>query len=278
MTERRNATGAVAEPMGVIAPRRPRFDFGARSRANIADAHKYTRFVVLMKRGLILGAIALVGAVIAYAIQPRSQQRVAMTFEKMGLVAGDLAMVKPKLSGVDSDGNPYVVTADTAVQDAKNMRRAALQNVDADLTQKGGKWTSILAPKGWLDADAKFVRLTGAISVFTDDGFEMHTNLANVDMGKGVVTGPHFVWGHGPQGKFYANHFRIARLSNPCAREHQPKARIAKAAKPSKPSGAVCQPVPVGQVVQKQKPMIYLIGSVHMTLYPEKNTKKAKKA
>lgn len=282
MTERRNATGAVAEPMSGIAPRKPRFDFGARTRANILDAQKYTRFVILMKRGLVLGAVALVGAVLAYAIQPRSQQKVAMTFEKMGLVAGDLAMVKPKLTGVDSDGNPYVVTADTALQDPKNMRRATLKNVDADLTQKGGKWTTIMAPNGWMDADAKLVRLTGAVSVFTDDGFEMHTTLANVDMARGTAVGPNFVWGHGPQGKFYANHFRIARLGSACT--HTPKgARSTKGAKSSKQAAAkpvlpICAPLSVGNVAQKQKPMIYLIGSVHMTLYPQKSAKKAKKA
>jgi hypothetical protein len=105
----------------------------------------------------------------------------------------------------------------------------------------------------------------------------MHTNLANVDMNKGIVTGPNFVWGHGPQGKFYANHFRITRLGSSCT--HAPKAsHPAKEAKPSKQTLPVCPPLPAGQTAEKQKPMIYLIGAVHMTLYPQKSTKEAKKA
>ena len=41
-----------------------------------------------------------------------------MTFERMGHLANDLAMVKPRLIGTDSDGSPFVVTAEKAVQDA----------------------------------------------------------------------------------------------------------------------------------------------------------------
>jgi lipopolysaccharide export system protein LptC len=275
MTERRNATGAIAEPLGTIPPRRARLDFSVRSRTTVGEAQRYTRFVVLMKRGLLLGAVALLGAVIAYAIQPRGQQKSVMTFEKMGMVAGDLAMIKPKLTGLDSSGNPYVVTADTAIQDPKNMRRATLKNVEADQTLKNGQWMTTTAPHGWLDADAKFMRLTGAIAVFTDQGFEMHTDLANIDLAKGVAIGPHRVWGHGPSGTFLADRFRIEHLGTHCTKAAKTsKPQRSKAAKITNAAPA-CVPHP--DAAQKTKPLIYLVGNVHMTLYPKKDAKKAKK-
>ncbi len=57
----------------------------------------------------------------------------------------DLAMIKPRLTGTDAKGNPFVITADAAVQDAKNPKRATLQKVEADLT---------LDKDGWINADA----------------------------------------------------------------------------------------------------------------------------
>ena len=56
------------------------------------------RFVTIMKRALLLAALALIAAVIAYSLQPREQGRVAMTFEHLGRVANDLAMIKPRLT------------------------------------------------------------------------------------------------------------------------------------------------------------------------------------
>ena len=35
-----------------------------------------------------------------------------MSYERLGRVENDLAMMKPKLTGSDSRGNPYVITAD----------------------------------------------------------------------------------------------------------------------------------------------------------------------
>src|ERR1700759_2710169 len=120
MTDRRSVSGAMAEPIG--------------------EPERYTRFVSVMKRVLFGTAILLLGAVIAYGLQPRQQQKMTMIFEKMGIGSGDLSMLKPRLNGLDSDGNPFVVTADTAVQNPKNLRQATLKNVDADVSLKKGRW------------------------------------------------------------------------------------------------------------------------------------------
>jgi len=272
--ERRTATGAMAEPIGTTPQPRPRVDWAARSRTTISEAKRYTRFVTIMKRALLLAAVLLLGAVIAYSLQPRQQQKMAMTFEKMGIVSGDLAMIKPKLTGVDSSGNPFVVTADTAVQDPKNMRRATLKNVDADVTLKSGQWMNTTAPHGFLDADAKKLMLSGAIALFNDDGSEMHTDLAYIDLDKGVIVGPHHVKGQGPSGTYLADRFRIERLSNTCAKLAKKPGTAAHAVKaplPGKTAKAapVCPPRPAGAAAEKTKPLIFLMGNVHMVLYPK---------
>jgi lipopolysaccharide export system protein LptC len=267
MAERRSGSGALAEPIGPKPPPRPRLDWGNRSRTTIGEAERYTRFVSVMKRVLFGAALVLLGAVIAYSLQPRQQQKMTMIFEKMGMVAGDLAMLKPKLNGTDSEGNPFVVTADTAVQNPKNLRQATLKNVDADLNQKDGRWLNMTAPHGRLDSDAKTLQLWGAIAVFTGDGDEMHTDLAYIDLGRGVVIGPHHVAGQGPQGTYEADRFRIERLSDPCDKSKKTPAHAAKPKHPGRTPQVIC-PAPVkGAVAAKSKPLIYLIGHVHMVLY-----------
>ena len=91
-----------------------RRDWSARPRGTMLDAERYTRFVTLMKRALPIAALVLLAAVAVYVFQPRQQDRMAMTFDRVGEVAHDYAMVMPRLSGSDARGNPFVVTDDRA--------------------------------------------------------------------------------------------------------------------------------------------------------------------
>ena len=281
MTDRRAGTGAVAEPIGKTQPARGKFDFSARSRATIHDAERYARFVNIMRRGLLLAGLLLIGLVVGYSLLPRQSQRMAMTFEKMGIVSGDLSMIKPKLHGADSDGNPFTITADKATQDPKNLRQAALTNVEADMSLKDGQWLTATAPHGLLDANARQLQLNGAIAVFTDQGYELHTDLAHIDLAKGVATGPHRVTGQGPSGTFVADRFRIERLTDPCARGKNNKTKNTGGQHKSKShrlggaAGVVCPVRAPNAPVKKTKPLIYLIGNVHMQIYPGAMKKKA---
>jgi lipopolysaccharide export system protein LptC len=190
-----------------------RRDWSARPRGTMLDAERYTRFVTLMKRALPIAALVLLAAVAVYVFQPRQQDRMAMTFERVGEVANDLAMVKPRLSGSDAKGNPFVVTADRAVQDSRNSRRARLENVDADMTLDKERWLNATAASGLFDADARTLVLDGGISVFSDNGYELHTKSAHFDLKKGFVHGEQKVTGQGPLGTMSADMFEVDKAT-----------------------------------------------------------------
>ena len=204
---------AVAEPLARPGMLQSSRDWGARARATIRQTERYSRFVTIMKRALPLAAVALLAAVLVYALQPRQEnrQRVAMTFERLGIVNDDLAMMKPRLTGTDDEGDPYVVTAEEAIQNKQDSRRATLKTVEGDVTLKDGSWITTLAPAGVLDARNRHLSLNGAISVFSDSGYEIHTTAANVDMRSAIITGSHAVTGQGPMGTFRADRFRVDR-------------------------------------------------------------------
>lgn len=206
---------AVAEPLGRPPIMRGSRDWGARRRATARETERYSRFVSIMKRALPLAAAALVAAVLVYALQPRQERsgRVAMTFQRLGIVNNDLAMLKPRLTGTDDQGDPYLVTADEAVQDKSDAKRATLRNVQGDVTLKDGTWISTIAPRGVLDAKARRLALQGPIAVYSDSGYEMHTASANVDMHNAMIFGNDGVNGQGPFGIFRADRFKLDRRS-----------------------------------------------------------------
>jgi lipopolysaccharide export system protein LptC len=136
-----------------------------------------------------------------------------MTFERVGEVANDLAMTKPRLSGTDAKGNPFVVTAERAVQLGHNSRRARLESVDADITLDKERWLNVTANNGIFDANARTLVLDGGISVFSDDGYELHTRSAHFDLKKGFAHGEKKVTGQGPLGTMSADRFEVDKTT-----------------------------------------------------------------
>ena len=53
--------------------------------------------------------------------------------------------------------------------------------------------------------------LDGAIAVYSDGGYELHTSAATVDMQAATITGNRVVTGQGPSGTFRADRFRCRR-------------------------------------------------------------------
>ncbi|MGD0142176.1 MAG: hypothetical protein ABSC92_03375 [Rhizomicrobium sp.] len=263
MARRRSASEAVVQSLGP-APAHSRIDWAAQRRANATEVRRYSRFVIIMKRTLPLAAAALLAAVVAYSLQSRQpdQAKLALTFAQLGIVNNDLAMVKPRLTGTDSSGNPFVVTADKAIQYAHDPNRALLNNVEADLTLRDGNWLNATAPHGLLDAThprnqhctkttcpfEQTLDMWGPIAVFSDNGYEVHTTYAHVDMGSGIVHGNKYVRGQGPMGTFYADSF-VFKFHG-----HVPAATKGQTSKTAKNAANA----------QKQ---IFLYGNVHMTIY-----------
>ncbi|HUJ46817.1 MAG TPA: hypothetical protein VLV55_06765 [Rhizomicrobium sp.] len=224
---RRRGTGSARSS-------RSHVDWAIHARTTVLDAQRYTRFVGIMKRALLLAAAALLLAVLAYSLQPRDSGRYTMAFQYLEKLANDLAMLRPHLTGTDGDGNPFVITADLAVQDPHHLHRAKLSNIDADLTDKGRAWYTMNSPHGFLDTDAQKLWLDGNLSLYSDSGYELHTTAAFVDLapscdpvtGKGppprpgkprgrcarvTVRGNRPVHGQGPLGTFRADRFHIER-------------------------------------------------------------------
>ncbi|HWY60312.1 MAG TPA: LPS export ABC transporter periplasmic protein LptC [Rhizomicrobium sp.] len=192
---------------------RPRHDWSARVRTSALDALRYSRFVGVMKRALPAAAFAVIAAVLAYFFVARQPSRVTMGYERLGHVENDLAMVKPRLSGQDAKGNPFVITADAAVQDANNPKRARLTKVEADLSLDKNGWINANAADGVVDMTVGSLEMNGGINVFSDQGYELHTESASVDLNKGVVHGRQQVTGHGPLGAISADQFQFDRDS-----------------------------------------------------------------
>ena len=230
MTRKDEVRSAVAQEMP-SQPTPSARDWSARQRQRATEALRYSRFVSVMKKILPVGAIVLMGSVVAYSVMPRNNGKY-MALPQSGNLARDLTITKSSFTGADDKGNPFKVTAAEVIQDpkAKNTLRAELRQIDADMQFENQSWINATAGHGWIDGEAGVLKLDGGISVFTDNGYELHTKSATALIKANILDGAEGVTGHGPTGQFSADRFHFDRA----------------------------------------KKQVRLSGHVHMILYPQK--------
>jgi lipopolysaccharide export system protein LptC len=195
-------------------PHTPGFDWSARVRTTAHEAMRYSRYVVLMKRLLSLGAFLIIAAVLAFFFVQRMPRQLQMSYERLGHIENDLTMVKPRLAGADTKGNPFVITADSAIQDAHNPKKASLKNLEADLTLDNQNWINARARTGMVDMNTGQLELSGGIDLFTATGYELHSNSASANLKQSIVHGHEPVTGQGPDGTLRADEFHADRTTN----------------------------------------------------------------
>jgi lipopolysaccharide export system protein LptC len=182
-------------------------------RATLLSARRYSVFVKFMKGALPVAAIALGVAVLIYALQPRDAGRMAMTFERLGRVEGDLAMIKPRLSGTDDDGLPFLVTASSAIQEGRGSDRVRLQDVVAELSLKDGTVLHVTAAGGVVDTKTHLLEVSGGMRLVSKDGYDARTQSAVADLKSGTVHGESGIEAEGNFGRITAERFALNRDS-----------------------------------------------------------------
>lgn len=180
-------------------------------RATFLSARRYSLFVKFMKGALPLAALGLGILVLIYVLQPRESGRLALTFERLGRVEGDLGMVKPQLSGTSDDGLPFVVTAATATQEGRGSDRVRLENIVADFSLKDGTTLHVVAANGVVDTKTHVLQVSGGIRLISQNGYDARTPSAVADLKAGTVHGENGIAAQGSFGQITARRFALDR-------------------------------------------------------------------
>lgn len=170
----------------------------------------YSRLVQLLK--LVLPATA-VGLILMVVLWPRFEgQKERVRAAKVVVTAEDLEnmkMVRPRYVGVDTQNQPFMVTAKLAQQGSGSARITELAEPKGDITLKDGGWIAIEALRGAYDKQSEMLELAGAVTLFHDRGYELHTEKANVFFGPGRAEGNEPVRGQGPDVDLAGEGFRL---------------------------------------------------------------------
>lgn len=115
----------------------------------------------------------------------------------------NVAMSNPRFFGVDGNRQPFTVTAQEAIEnqaDDGHDDHVYLDTPQADITLEDGSWIALTANEGFYTETDGVLDLVGAVNMYHDNGFEIHTQKAEIEMNVGNASGSVPVDGQGPFG------------------------------------------------------------------------------
>ena len=196
--EQRYASESASEPRARAAP----------PRLSLRD--RYSLFVGLMKVVLPAMAAALILLVVAWPQFTGEDSKFRLGVSNIGLdQLENLSMLNARFDGIDEKDQPYTITADIATQSRRAENLIDLELPKADITLREGAWLALTARAGEYDKEARLLDLEGAVSLFHDEGFELQTSAARINLEAGIAEGDEPVQGFGAAGSIESEGFRV---------------------------------------------------------------------
>lgn len=105
-----------------------------------------------------------------------------------------------RFEGTDRNDRPYTITASSAEERHDDDEAIDLSDLEADITMVDGTWVAVTAEEGTYLKTDQSLTLRGAVNLFQDQGYELQTETARIDLSSGDVTSEDRVLGQGPFG------------------------------------------------------------------------------
>ncbi|MEM7508468.1 MAG: LPS export ABC transporter periplasmic protein LptC [Pseudomonadota bacterium] len=182
----------------------------ARTRAELhSSVAGYSRIVRWMKILLPLAAVFLIGAI--FLFDRHSGEEPLFSPEDLATLGAGMQLENPRFAGVTEQGEPFVVTARSAVPDGpvpdmiELVEPAGEFTLSEDLTVKGRSTT------GLMSRDDRKLTLNGRIVINTSEGHRAETEELIIDMEKETAFAPGTITAFGPEGSLTAGTMRAAR-------------------------------------------------------------------
>ncbi len=181
---------------------------GHRQKQPSSGSSGYSRFVGRLKIALPLAAGVLAVAVLAW---PQITQGWRATAAAAMLTSGieRLTMANPRYYGVDQKDQGYSVTADQAIQADSEHNTVELKKPKGEMALEDGSNLEIDAQSGFYSRLDKSLDLSGGVNLYHDNGYEVHTQSAQIDLDAGAASGTQPVQGSGSFGEIESEGFHL---------------------------------------------------------------------
>ena len=170
--------------------------------------HRYSRMVGTLKLVLPALVVVLLGLVMVWPKLTTTDDRFQLGFSQLSPNSVEnLSMVNARFYGLNRRNQPFTLTADVATEDEPGL--IVLDAPKGDFLTSNDKGVYVEARRGFYRQKEQTLDLEGEVALFHEDGYELHTEKASIDLATSNVVGTMPVQGHGPQGRIDGSGFRI---------------------------------------------------------------------
>jgi lipopolysaccharide export system protein LptC len=170
----------------------------------------HSRRVARLKR--ILPAVGL-GLLLLVTAWPR----LAPLFDRLRFAwpaidlreARELRMLNPRYIGTDRMNHPFTLIAAVGRQVPDRQELMALEQPRADLQTRGGANVVLTADSGVYQSQSQLLDLFGHVTLIHQNGSQVETSSAHLDLAANAASGHEAVEGHGPSGDVWGEGFEI---------------------------------------------------------------------
>jgi lipopolysaccharide export system protein LptC len=183
----------------------------ARDRAAVTNIGEgYSLFARLMRYALPIVAVVLLATVVIWPLISGREDGFRLSFTPANPIdSGPLVMENARYIGIDSQNQSYTVIAEQAIQESAEADLIELISPKADIILSDNGWLALTADRGNYLRASEILDLEGRVNSFSDEGFEMRTEAARVELALGRASGSLPVEGQGPLGVLNAVGFEL---------------------------------------------------------------------
>lgn len=189
----------TAGPPGLAAP-----DIARRTRM-VQAWRRHSSLIRLLRRVLPALCVALLLTLGGWALVNTLFARQGAASKSSVLV---IRMLKPHFQGRDEKGQPYNVTADSAVRDDADPSRVSLEAPVFTLGS-GLEEAHARARHGVFRDDTRMLDLSGDVHFDDGEGYHFVTEHAVIDLRKNNIDGEQPIAGNGPLGRITASSYAV---------------------------------------------------------------------
>jgi len=176
-----------------------------------ARMRQYSRAVRWMKVVLPFFAFILIG-LIFFTGSDRGAVIDLENAADAAMLGAGLKLENPRFAGVTDDGDPFILTARSALPDGATPDRIDLEHPTGEVRLSDGITLVVTAADGRMYRKSEQLHLSGGVEMETSNGYRAVTQVVALDLAAKTAVAPGAIEATGPRGDIRADRMQVRRM------------------------------------------------------------------
>jgi lipopolysaccharide export system protein LptC len=186
----------------VLHPKDKNFSYSAETSGRSTGFQKHNRIVLFLKLLMPSFAVIAIALMILWPkiAEQKDKFRLGVTRPLLVSQTDNLSIVNSQFFSSDSKNQPFVLSADLAIETEPNSRIINLTKPKASILLNNGMRINVVSDSGILYQQKNNVTLSGNCTGSSSEGHRLETEEVLIDLNNDSLIGKHKTFFHFPQG------------------------------------------------------------------------------